>query len=200
MPVIGALTIACCALAKSEESPVVKLDLTSLGFDFPRALRLRADMAALQRDEFIESNSQAGLTALAGDDGRTDPSSWIDVHRAWDGLIFLTDHLHMALWIKDDSGWRCIVPGVRVYKTMGGAPARLPAQYLGDGLFAIAETLPGEVSGKSKDGFPQARAATFLVDSKDGKVKERSDAYVYDHNPPIRIPGEWAKRYKIKIF
>ena len=196
--VIGAVTVAFSPLAKCEETLIVKLDLTSLGFEIPPAIQLRADMAALQRAEFIESNKDAGFAALAGDDYRTNPSAWVGVFRAWDGLIFLTDHLHMALWIRDASGWRCVVSGVRVDKTMGGAPARLPVRYLGDGLFAVAETLPGDVAGKSKDGFPQARAATFLVDSKDGKVKERSDAYVYDHNPPISIPRDWANRYKIK--
>jgi hypothetical protein len=81
---------------------------------------------------------------------------------------------------------------------MGGAFPRLPAQYLGDGLFAVAETVPGTVSEKSKDGFPQARAVTFLIDSKDGKVKERSEAYIYDHNPPIVVPKVWVNRYKIR--
>jgi hypothetical protein len=47
-------------------------------------------------------------------------------------------------------------------------------------------------------GYPQASAVTFLIDSKDGKVKGRSECFVYDHNPPIRIPEEWKKRYNIK--
>lgn len=102
--VIGALAVAFSALAKSDESLIKKLDIASLDFDLPRAIQLRADMAALQRDEFIES----------------------------------------------------------------------------------------------KDGFPQARAATFLIDSKDGKVKQRSDAFLYDHNPPVTVPKDWATRYKIK--
>ena len=40
---------------------------------------------------------------------------------------------------------------------------------------------------------------TFLIDSKDGKVKGRSECFVYDHNPPIRIPEEWKKRYNITV-
>ena len=196
--VIGALAVAFSALAKSDESLIKKLDIASLGFDLPRAIQLRADMAALERDEFIESNKQAGLTALAGDDYRTSLSRWVSIFRAWDGLIFLTDDLHMALWVKDAAEWRCVVASVRVDKTMGGAFPRLPARYLGDGLFAVTETLPGEVASESKDGFPQARAATFLIDSKDGKVKQRSDAFLYDHNPPVTVPKDWATRYKIK--
>ena len=177
---------------------IEKLEIDSLEFELPAAIRLRAEMAALQKPEFIASNKEVGLEALAVDDYRVSLSSWVHVYRASDGLIFLADNLNMALWVRDDAEWRCIVSSVRIDKTMGGAPARLPAQYLGNGLFAVAETVPGTVSDKSKDGFPQARAVTFLIDSKVVKVKERSDTYVYDHNPLLSIPKEWANRYKIR--
>jgi hypothetical protein len=177
---------------------IVRLEINSLEFDLPEAIRLRAEMAALQKPEFIASIKELGLEPLAAHDNRVSLSSWVHVYRASDGVIFLADNLNMALWVMDDAGWRCIVTSVRIDKTMGGAPAMLPAQYLGDGLFAVAETVPGTVPDKSKDGFPQARAVTFLIDSKDVKVKERSDAYVYDHNPPLSIPKEWANRYKIR--
>ena len=177
---------------------IKKLEIDSLEFDLPAAIRLRAEMAALQKPEFIANNKEVGLEALAEDDYRVSLSSWVHVFRASDGLIFLADNLNMALWVWDGAGWRCIVSSVRIDKTMGGAFPRLPAQYLGDGLFAVAETVPGTVSEKSKDGFPQARAVTFLIDSKDGKVKERSEAYIYDHNPPIIVPKDWANRYKIQ--
>jgi hypothetical protein len=105
----------------------------------------------------------------------------------------------MALWVRANNEWKCVVAGLRVVKTMGGAPSTLPVRYLGNGFFAISETLPGDISENSKEGFPQALAATFLIDSNGGKVKERSDAFVYDHNPPVRVPDRWITRYKLKF-
>lgn len=43
-----------------------------------------------------------------------------------------------------------------------------------------------------------ARAVTFLIDSKDCKVKERSESFIDDHNPTVAVPKEWASRYNFK--
>ena len=181
-----------------EEARITLLDLEALDIELPPALRLRVEMDALQRPELLESNKQAGLERLGADDYRESLARWARVYRAWDGVVFLADDLHMALWVRDNKGWKCVVPRVRVDKTFGGAFPGMPVRYLGEGLFAVSETVPGAVTEKSKNGFPQARAVTFLIDSKDCKVKERSRSFVYDHNPPIVVPKEWATRYKIK--
>jgi hypothetical protein len=179
-------------------APTTQLDLNTLGFDLPTAIRLRIDLAVLQRPEYTKDLQELGVNGMDVQDARTIPSSWVAVYKARDGVVFLTDKLNMALWLRQDNGWKCLVAGLRVDKTFGGAPPSLPALYLGNGLFAITETVPGHVKEESKDGFPQARAVTFLIDSMDGKVKERSESFVYDHNPPVRVPASWLMRYKIK--
>lgn len=184
---------------RSEEEPA-RLEIESLGFDLPQAIQVRVQMAALQRPELIEGNKRSGLEGHGDDfiDYRASPADWARVYRASDGLIFLADDLHMALWVREKAGWKCVVPHVRVDKTFGGAFPSLPVRYLGSGCFAVSETVPGDVAEKSKDGFPQARAVTFLIDSKDCKVRERSESFIYDHNPTVVVPKEWASRYKIK--
>lgn len=173
------------------------MEIESLGFDLPQAIQVRVEMAALQRPELIEGNKQSRLGGLV-EDYRASPAHWARVYRASDGLIFLADDLHMALWVKEKAGWKCVVPHVRVDKTFGGALPCLPVRYLGSGWFAVSETVPGDVPEKTKEGFPQARAVTFLIDSRDCKVKERSDSFIYDHNPTVVVPKEWASRYKIE--
>ena len=168
---------------EEQGAPTTQLDLSSLGFDLPTAIRLRVDLAVLQRPEYTKDLKEMGMNGM---DGRTNPASWVAVYKAQDSVVFLTDRLNMALWLRQDNGWKCLVAGLHVDKTFGGAPPSLPALYLGNGLFAITETVPGCVKEKSKDGFPQARAVTFLIDSMDGKVKERSESFVYDQNPPVK--------------
>ena len=190
--------VATMLTAFAGKLEVEKLEIDSLDFELPAPIRLRAEMAALQKPEFIASNKEVGLEALAADDYRVSLSSWAHVYRASDGLIFLTDNLHMALWVRDHAGWRCVVPHVRIDKTFGGAFPWLPVRYLGEGLFAISETVPGRVTEESDEGFPQARAVTFLIDSSDGTVKERSESFIYDHTPPVRVPENWRTKYKIR--
>ena len=104
----------------------------------------------------------------------------------------------MALWVRATNEWKCVVAGLRVDKTMGGAPSTLPVRYLGRGFFAISETVPGDVAEKSEQGFPQALAVTFLIDSDSGTVKERSESFIYDHNPTVNVPESWISRYKLQ--
>jgi hypothetical protein len=177
---------------------VTALNLDSLNFELPSAIRLRVDLAVMQRPEFVERSKESGLNGLDMDDYRANVSSWASVYRARDGVVFLTDDLNMALWVRQNDQWKCLVSGLCVDKTFGGAFPALPARYLGNGFFAITETVPGVVKEKSKDGFPQARAVTFLIDSKDGKMKERSESFVYDQNPPVKVSESWLTSYNIK--
>ena len=180
---------------------ITEMDLKALDFELPTSIRLRAELAALQRPEFIKSMKELGLGSGIDDsivnDSRAVPSSSVSVLRAWDGVVFLKDNHDMALWVRANNDWKCVVAGLRIDKTMGGAPPVLPVRYLGGGFFAITETVPGEVVEKSQRGFPQALAVTFLIDSNGGKVKERSESFIYDHNPPVRVPESWIDRYKL---
>ena len=184
--------------AAEKEEKVKALDLETLAFELPSAIQARAEIAFLVRPELLESLNETGLQAADVVTVRETLSIYVSVYQAWDGTVYLTDDADMALWVRRDEKWTCLVSGLSVGKTFGGVFPWLPVRYLGSGLFAVSETVPGEVLEKSKEGYPQARAVTFLIDSKDGKVKGRSKCFIYDHNPPIRIPEEWKKRYNIK--
>lgn len=184
--------------AAGKEDKIKALDLETLSFELPSAILARAEMARLVRPELLEYLNEPGLQDSDVLTIRGHLPSSVSVYQAWDGTVYLADDADMALWVRRDEAWTCLVTGMNVEKTFGGAAPGFPARYLGNGLFAVSETLPVEVMEKSEEGYPQARAVTFLIDSKDGKVKGRSECFVYDHNPPIRIPEEWKKRYNIK--
>lgn len=131
---------------EEQGTPTTQLDLNALGFDLPTAIRLRVDLAVLQRPEYTKELKELGMNDMDGQDARTNPSSWVAVYKAQDGVVFLTDKLNMALWLRQDNGWKCLVAGLRVVKTFGGAPPSLPALYLGNGLFAITEKVPWHVN------------------------------------------------------
>lgn len=186
--VLGMLPVVCGENA----AQITELDLKALEFELPISIRLRADMAALKRPEFHKRMKEWGLSAdMINSDEQLE--STLSVHRAWDGVVYLIDHSLMALWVRTNNDWKCIVAGLHIHKTMGGAPPRLPLRYLGGGYFAITETVPGDVLEKSERGFPQALAVTFLIDSNSGKVKERSESFVYDHTPTVKVPDSWIK-------
>ena len=185
--------------AAEKEEEIKSLDLETLAFELPTALQARAEMARLVRPEFLESLNETGLQDSGVVTIRGHLPSSVSVYQAWDGTVYLADDADMALWVRRDEKWTCLVSGLSVEKTFGGVFPWLPVRYLGNGLFAVSETVPGEVLEKSKEGYPQARAVTFLIDSRDGKVKGRSKCFIYDHNPPIRIPEEWKKRYNITV-
>ena len=185
--------------AAEKEEEIKSLDLETLAFELPTALQARAEMARLVRPEFLESLNETGLQDSGVVTIRGHLPSSVSVYQAWDGTVYLADDADMALWVRRDEKWTCLVSGLSVEKTFGGAAPMLPACYLGNGLFAVSETVPGDVPEKEQKGYPKARAVTFLIDSKDGKVKGRSKSFIYDHNPPIRIPEEWKKRYNITV-
>ena len=201
--IMGLSLLAACSSslpvheAVEEGTEITKMDLKSLNYDLPTSIRLRSDLAALQRPEFVKSMKELRLGTDI-EDSRANPSSSVRVYRAWDGFVFLVDDYDMALWVRANNEWMCLVAGLRVDKTMGGAPSALPVRYVGGGYFAITETVPGDVAENSERGFPQALGVTFLIDSNSGKVKERSEAFIYDHNPPVRVPKSRITRYKLK--
>ncbi len=127
------------------------------------------------------------------------PHYGLSLRSTSDGMTFLCDHGSMTLWIREGELWKAVAFNVHVVKTFGGAPPRLPVSYLGKGLFAVTETLPGEIEERDKENLnlPQALAATFLIDSKSASVLARSEAFLYSENPPIRIPDDWEKRFGI---
>jgi len=172
--------------------------LDALKQTLPTALRLRVQLAKLQQKEFVDDSKAMGFPPDGGQDRRTNPNSWARVYKCSDGTVFIVDNLDMSLWILNDGSWKCLLANLRVDKTMGGAPPHMPVLYVGSGLFALSETVPGKVEEKSKDGFPQALAVTFLLDSKTEGIKDRSDSFAYDSNPPVRIPDAWIERYKIQ--
>ncbi|MGI9242166.1 MAG: hypothetical protein ACR2RV_15310 [Verrucomicrobiales bacterium] len=193
--------VFCVALicgAREDALVVDEQDHDSLEFELPTAIKLRVDLARMQRPEFIESSKAIGIQATGEEDYRSDAPAWAHVFRASDGLVFLVDDLNMALWVREGDRWKCLFSNLRVMKTFGGAFPALPVRYLGGGYFAVSETVPGEVEERTEEGFPQALAVTFLIDSKQGTIKERSSSYRYDHTPPVQVPKSWIERYKLK--
>lgn len=186
------------SIATEKESTITEIELKSLDYPLPTSIRLRADMAALQHADFVKSVKELGFNDNIMNDASANPSNSVSVYKAWDGVVYLRDDRHMALWVRANNEWKCLVAGLRVDKTMGGAPPTLPLRYMGGGFFAITETVPGDVAEKSERGFPQALAVTFLIDSNNDKVMERSETFVYDHNPPVKVPEAWMGRYKLK--
>ncbi len=182
------------------ELKIEKVQLETLDFEVPKAIQLRVEMAKLQEKESIARNEKDGFEGAAVIDLRTDLSYFSHVYRASDGMTFLVDSCHMALWVRENEGWKCIVTNVTISKTFGGAFPTFPVQYLGNGMFAISETVPEKIEEKSDRGFPLAIAVTYLIDSRDGRLKERSEKFVYDHNPPVRVPEEWLTKYKLEAL
>ena len=177
-----------CPLGRAGEPPAVKqVDLKSLKLDLPTPLRLKAEMARLTRPE-LEKEYGAG----PGSDRAGNPEGWVRIYRADDGLLFLADDIGMSLWFHEQDGWHPLLQGVKVEKPFGGLAPWLPVQYLGKGFFAVSQTAPGTVKQKEDDRIPQALAVTFLLDSWQGKIVARSENFIYSHNPPVKIPENWA--------
>lgn len=186
------------ALAAEESLTVELVKADSLKLELPASIRLRVKLAELERPEYILSCKKVGLNPEFVTNMESAVSSWAPIFKVSDGTVFLRDDLAMGLWVLQDGKWKCLLNHLRIDKTFGGAPPHLPLQYLGHGLFAFAKTVSGTVDQKSEDGFPQALAVTFLLDSKRGSIVARSKAYVYDHTPPVVIPDSWHKRYKLE--
>lgn len=111
--------------------------------------------------------------------------------------MYLADNGLMSLWIFDEGRWNCLLEGVHVNKTFGGAPPSLPIRYVGNKRFLVTETVAGEVKELSpeKPHLPQALAVTFLIDLKEGRILARGPAFRYSENPPVKAPEDWKEKF-----
>ena len=113
--------------AAEKEEEIKSLDLETLAFELPTALQARAEMARLVRPEFLESLNETGLQDSGVVTIRGHLPSSVSVYQAWDGTVYLADDADMALWVRRDEKWTCLVSGLTVEKTFGGAAPMLPA-------------------------------------------------------------------------
>lgn len=185
--------IALCSDLHADPVTVTLLNRSELQYDLPLPILNRMRLSELSEPEFRKSLKEVGLSEDETDAAGTQGQS-TEVYQANDGLIFCVDHLHMSLWIRKQNIWECFLNGIRVNKTMGGQPSRLPLRYMGNGWFAFSQTAPHDTEEKSTDRFPTAYAITYLLDSKTGKITDRGEAFIYEHNPPVEIPAEWYQR------
>ncbi len=102
-----------------------------------------------------------------------------------------------ALYFQPSGGeWRPVISDVHIVKTFGGAPPRLPVNYLGSGRFAVAKTVKDEVevpktTSEYEAMFGAAEAVTMLIDGPSGKVLRQTEPFIYNHNPTPQIPDDW---------
>lgn len=115
-----------------------------------------------------------------------------------DGLLMITDSLEgFDLWYHpNQGGWKKVVSEVAITKTFGGRFPWLPVAYVGQGRFAVSRTTKDRVAIPDKwpeeeKRYGAARGETFLVNGETGEVIERSPPFVYNHNPPLKIPKDW---------
>lgn len=92
--------------------------------------------------------------------------------------------------------WVEVISGVEICKTFGGRPPSLPVDYLGGGQFAVSKTTVDTVP--APDDWPEdekifgaAKGVTMLIEGASGKVLKVSEAFIYSHNPPLKIPKSW---------
>ena len=173
---------------------IVEVKPADLGFDLPRAILNVIRLSQLQAPEFKNAFKDMGTFGAdaEGNLGNT------QVYRAADGTLFCCQNWGMALWVRRKDSWECLISGIRVTKTFGGAPPRLPVLYLGKEYFAFSQTAPGEIKQKSDDRFPVALAITYLLNSSNGEIVKRSEAFRYDQNPPVKVPPEWYPLIGVK--
>lgn len=172
---------------------VTEVQSKTLGYPLPRALLNLKKLSELEATERKEAWSASGLPAesMAIVDSATELDR-VSICQATDGTTFCVDDYNMALWIRRADHWECLLSGIQIDKTFGGMPPSLPVRYLGKGYFAFAKTAPGEVKDKEPGfRFPTALAITCLLDSNTGEIRERSAAYRYEANPPLKIPQKW---------
>ncbi|WP_193213146.1 hypothetical protein [Luteolibacter marinus] len=102
-----------------------------------------------------------------------------------------------GLWFLPEGGeWHRVAKDVHIVKTFGGVAPQLPVRYLGNGRFAVARTTRDEVPvpddfAEDEQVFGAAEAVTMLIDGRSGERIAESAPVVYNHNPPLEIPGEW---------
>lgn len=193
-PLLAAALLISTASGE-EKAPITikEVPIAELGFPLPTPIALRGEVGRLTEPELKKESEQRGFEPF--DNGIS--TSWIRVSKASDGTLYLVDNWNMSLWIRQGDQWKCQLSNISTQKTFGGAFRWLAIRYLGKGLFAFAETVPGETEEKSAKGFPQAYAITYLLDSKNDRILERSPAYLYDHNPPVKPDKEWFTKYEL---
>ena len=96
----------------------------------------------------------------------------------------------------EGGSWHSVIRDVHIVKTFGGASPYLPVRYLGNGRFAVAKTTRddvdiSEIPAQEETLLGAAEAVTLLVDGLSGKILKQSEPYIYNHNPPLKIPDTW---------
>ncbi|HEY1122066.1 MAG TPA: hypothetical protein VGE67_10720 [Haloferula sp.] len=171
-----------------------EIEIEDLQVPLPGPILSRMEVAKLQAPEVREAWKEI-MPSMAEDSiSDVSASANSNVYRAEDGTIYCCDQSTMSLWILRGDRWECLLQSLHVNKTFGGMPPHLPEKYLGKGFFAFSQTTPNEEKELEGDKFPKARAITYLLDSKSGKVIARSESFRYDHTPPVKIPPEWYSR------
>ncbi|MEN8774405.1 MAG: hypothetical protein ABF382_12725 [Akkermansiaceae bacterium] len=135
--------------------------------------------------------------ALVDPDGARNSS--LRIRRAADDGFFASTQGFddFELWYLPGGGiWTRVISKVKIVKTFGGVAPSLPVAYLGGGRFAVSRTIRDDL--KIPESWPEdekmfgaAEGETLLVEGKTGKVVTRSERFVYNHNPPLRIPKSW---------
>lgn len=137
-----------------------------------------------------------------GSDPGSNRRSGFEVSPAGENLrdgIFATGGFFdgFSLWFLPKGGeWHSVIRDVHIVKTFGGNFPWLPVDYVGNGRFAVSKTVKDEVdvpktTPKEDAIFGAAEAVTMLIDGVTGKVLKQSEPFVYNHNPPLKIPDDW---------
>jgi hypothetical protein len=137
-----------------------------------------------------------------GSDPRSNRMSGFEVSAAGgncrDGIFasggFFDD---FSLWFLPNGGeWHPVIRNVHIVKTFGGKFPWLPVSYVGNCRFAVTKTVKDEVevpktTPREDAIFGAAEAVTMLIDGVTGKVLKQSEPFIYNHNPPLKIPDDW---------
>ncbi len=194
--IAAACLVSTAMLPADEPHPasVTEVEHSDLGYKLPLPILNRKHVSDLSAPEFRKWSEQTGMHKLPDIVDGTGSLDNASVYRAEDGTVFCADRRNMALWLHRQDHWECLIYGIRVDKTFGGAAPILPVRYMGNGWFAFSQTAPADSDQKSERGLPTAYAITYLLNSKTGEIEARSEAFLYDHNPPVKIPEEWYAR------
>ena len=99
-------------------------------------------------------------------------------------------------YLPKGENWIEVITGVSITKTFGGAMPRLPVEYLGGGNFAVSKTTIDSVPvpedwPEDQKTFGAAQGVTMMIEGASGKILKESEPFIYDHNPPLKIPKNW---------
>ena len=193
-------SLAILVAGEPHPATITQIKAVDLGFDLPRSIINRHELTRLESPEYnaaLKAREPELMKLLETNQDDLTQNSWLEtttVSKAADGAIFLADSGNMALWLRRGESWECLLHDIHVSKTFGGAPPYLPVLYLGNGYFAFSKTIRFSDEDEGPNRFPTAQAITYLLDSSSGRIIDRSPAFQYDHNPPVKIPEEWYTR------